>query len=136
MVVLDVPYTKLDDYIREYYKSLPESIAKSNTDPEEVFAKNEQGYDRHYMKILSKADLASGVSKQIGLVCFHYDHTYPGGHRCFIRHLSTVKPEDMEEAVGSVVSYIWDHVQCDSIRIEAYQIKDESGSYKPDPLIK
>lgn len=39
--VLDVAYGSLDNYIREYYSSLPESIAKSNTDPEEVFQRME-----------------------------------------------------------------------------------------------
>jgi hypothetical protein len=50
--------------------------------------------------------------------------------------LSTTDPANLEEAVGTVVQYIWNNIQCDSIRIEAYQIKDDSGAYKPDPLIK
>lgn len=62
--------------------------------------------------------------KVYGLACFNYDHSNLGGHRGYIRHLSTMEPKHMEIALDAVVDYIWRHMPCDNIRVEIYHIKD------------
>ena len=60
-----------------------------------------------------------------------------GGHRCFIRHLSTIDPDHMAQALELVVDFIWKNLPCENIRVEIYHIKDEgTGQIKADPHIK
>ena len=113
-----------------HYKKLADSIAKSNTSSSEVIEKTECGYERHYLQLE-----ANGAIQ--GFACLNYDHTNLGGHRCFIRHLSTINPEHLAQALNDVVLYIKREIPCDHIRVEIYHIKDEvTGQTKVDPLVK
>jgi len=48
-----------------------------------LFDITEDGYDRHYLHIVFEG-------KIYGLACLNYDQTNLGGHRCYIRHYSTI----------------------------------------------
>lgn len=63
-----------------------------------------------------------------GLACLNYDATYLGGHRCYIRHLSTISTAHFKQALEAVVDYIWKEILCDDIRVEIYHIKDDTGA--------
>jgi hypothetical protein len=121
IVPIDVALKNLHDHIIKYYETVPPAVIKSNAAAEEILSKTENGYERHYMSIVSQKD-----GKCLGFASFNYDHTNLGGHRCFIRHLSTVNPEHMAQALELVVEFIWKNLPCENIRAEIYHIKDEA----------
>jgi len=81
----------------------------------------EDGYERHYIKIVSFKD---GEKRGNGLVCFNVDYTAPSMQRVFIRHISTIKAKQMDNALEVVIDYIWKNLPCDNIRFELFHIKD------------
>lgn len=94
----------------------------------------ESGYERHYMKIIA---YHNGVKMGHGLACVNVDHTVPLIHRVFIRHISTIRYNQFDEAFALVVNYIWRKIHCDHIRFELFHVKDEeSGALKADPKFK
>lgn len=99
---------------------LPESIGKSNASASDVLKKTENGYERHYLQLVANDD------KVYGHACLNYDHTNSGGHRCYIRHLSTFDPLHLSKGLDAVVEYIWREMLCDHIRVEIYHIKDQA----------
>lgn len=90
----------------------------------------EDGYERHYLKIVS---FKNEEKRGNGFVCFNVDYTAPLMHRVFIRHISTIKGKQLEQALLVTIEYIWKNVQCDNIRFELFHIKDlKSGALKAD----
>lgn len=108
-------------------------IRDSQYDHQMLYAKMEDGYERHYIKIVSYAD---GRKMGNGFACFNVDYTAPAQQRVFIRHISTIKPKQMDAAFAAVLSFIWRNIQCDNIRFELFHIKDESGVLKADIKFK
>jgi hypothetical protein len=72
----------------------------------------EDGYERHYLKLVSFRD---GVKFGNGFVCFNVDHTAIGNRRVMIHHMSTIKPRQLDNAIATVIDFIWRSVECDSI---------------------
>ena len=103
---LVVKQSDLKKYVEEFYEKLPDSIAKSNASASDVLKKTENGYERHYLQLVAN-------NKVLGLACLNYDQTNLGGHRCYIRHLSTIDPSHLVKALDAVVEYVWREVPCD-----------------------
>jgi hypothetical protein len=72
-----------------YSQRLSASIRDSQHEIDNLCAKMEDGYERHYLKIVS---FREGKKVGNGLVCFNVDYTVPQQQRVIIRHISTVKP--------------------------------------------
>ena len=118
-------------YIKRYYQTLPDTVAKSNNDVDKILAKTEEGYEPHYYK------LVCAKGREQGLACFNYDNTNMGGHRCVITHLSTVDPENMAQALDLLVNHVWREMNCNDIRVSLFHIRDEqTGTMKADPHMK
>jgi len=84
---IDVDFAELLNYVDEYYARIPNAIAKSNNESDIAVNKTEDGYLRHYLHLMVD-DVVHG------LACLNYDHTLLGGHRVYIRHLSTINNAD------------------------------------------
>lgn len=112
-----------------YKNRLVPSMRASNNDSDSLFKDMEEGYDRHYMKIVSFRD---GVKYGNGMVFLNVDHTAPLMQRVIIRHISTIKARELEKAFELVVNYIWRKIQCDNIRFELFHTKDQTGALKAD----
>lgn len=93
----------------------------------------EEGYERHYMKIVS---FRNGEKFGNGMVYLNVDHTFPSQHRVVIHHISTIKARELEKALELVVNFIWRNIQCDHIRFELFHTKDPSGVLGADPHFK
>ena len=74
--------------------------------------------------------------KVYGIATLNYDQTMLGGHRCYIRHLSTIVPDHLGKALDSIVDYIWRNVACDHIRVELNHSVDQTGALKVDNHVK
>lgn len=59
-------------------------------EPEKLFELMENGYERHYMKIIAYHD---GKKMAHGLACVNVDQNYRQGHRAFLRHISVIRTE-------------------------------------------
>lgn len=60
-----------------------------------------------------------------------------GCHRAFIRHLSTINPAMMNDALSQVLKYIWKELPCEHVRAELIHIRDdETGRMAADPVVK
>lgn len=96
-----------------------------------MLLKAKAGYDQHYMHIKNtKGEI-------VGMALFNYDHTNLGGHRAYIRHLSTLQEEIMPSALQLVIDYIWKHIPSDNIRVELFHYTDrEDNKMKCDPFMK
>jgi len=82
----------------------------------------EQGYERHYLKIISGA----GRQKQaFGLACVNVDQTQPAGARAFIRHLSVSEPRLLKQALDLVLDFIWRRIPVKEIRVEVFHFKNK-----------
>ena len=55
-----------------------------------LFKKMEEGYERHYLKIIAYHD---GKKMAHGLACVNVDQSLQSGHRAFIRHVSVIRNE-------------------------------------------
>lgn len=71
-----------------------------------------------------------------GLACFNVDHSVPLIHRVFIRHVSTIKNQQLDWAFEIVINYIWKKIHCDNIRFELFHVKDAAGALKADLQFK
>jgi len=80
---LNIDYKEVSNYIESFYEKLDPVINKSNHESSKVFDLTENGYDRYYVNLISEG-------KVYGLACLNYDPTNLGGHRCYIRHFSTI----------------------------------------------
>ena len=89
----------------------------------------EDGYERHYLH-LALNDIV------YGLACLNYDSSNLGGHRCYIRHLSTISAKHLKQGLQAVIDYIWREIQCDDIRVEIYHFKNQDGAINVDPHVK
>lgn len=76
-------FDNLPNYIESFYERLEETIQKSNHEAVKLFDITENGYDRRYLHIVHNG-------KIYGMVCLNYDQNNLGGHRCYIRHFSTI----------------------------------------------
>ena len=127
---IDIDYTELINYVDEYYARIPNAMAKSNHECDIAVNKTEDGYLRHYFHIVV-GDVVHG------LACLNYDHTLLGGHRVYIRHLSTIMSGELSQALDLVCDFIWQEIPCDNIRVELYHFKDdETGKINVDNDIK
>jgi len=127
---IDVDYAELLNYVDEYYARIPNAMAKSNNESDIVVNKTEDGYLRHYLHLM--------VDEVVhGLACLNYDHTLLGGHRVYIRHLSTIHTADLQEVLDVVCDFVWQEIPCDNIRVELFHFKDEeTGKMNVDNDIK
>lgn len=80
---MTVSSENLQKYLEDYYTKIESVIAKSNNEPGKTLELTNDGYDRHYVQIIAH-------NKIYGLAILNYDQTALGGHRCYIRHFSTV----------------------------------------------
>jgi hypothetical protein len=127
---LIVEYEGLPKYILSFYEKLDSTIAQSNHEATKVFDITEDGYDIFYVH------LVDSDGKVYGLACLNYDPTNLGGHRCYIRHFSTISASHFKTGLQALIEYIWKEILCDDIRVEIYHFKDESGTQKVDPNVK
>lgn len=127
---IDIVHSELLNYTDEYYARIKHAMAKSNHECDMAVNKTEDGYLRHYFHIV--------VGDMIhGLACLNYDHTLLGGHRVYIRHLSTIMSNELPHALDLVCDFIWREIPCDNIRVELYHFKDhETGKINVDNDIK
>ena len=130
LAAIDIVYSEILNYTDEYYARIPNAMAKSNHECDIAVNKTEDGYLRHYFHIV--------VGDVIhGLACLNYDHTLLGGHRVYIRHLSTIMSNELPHALDLVCDYIWQEIPCDNIRVELYHFKDdETGKINVDNDVK
>ena len=99
-----------------------------------LYKKMEDGYERHYLKIVA---FHNGKKMAHGLACVNVDQTLQNGHRAFIRHVSVIRNELFPQALKLVTEFIWKRIYCDHIRVELFHLKDqESGKMAADPAIK
>jgi len=127
---IDVDYAELVNYFDEYYTRIPNAMAKSNNECVIAVNKTEDGYLRHYLHLMVD-DVVHG------LALLNYDHTLLGGHRAYIRHLSTINTGDLPEALDLVCEFAWQEIPCDNIRVELFHFKDEeTGKINVDNEIK
>lgn len=61
-----IKYSQILSFITHVYNQLDDTIAKSNNNPQEVFDKTEQGYDRHYLMLVAN-------EKVYGIAIINYD---------------------------------------------------------------
>lgn len=83
---------ELFGWIDVYYAQLAPEILKSNSDATTVKQKMSEGYLKHWLHFESSG-------KVHGLACLCYDASNLGGHRVYIRHLSTIQPDLMADAL-------------------------------------
>ena len=126
---LGIPLSEIPNFLSEIYALLDEPIAKSNNPPTQVFQKTENDYDRHYVAITFE-------EKIHGIACIGYDQSLLGGHRCYIRHFSTMIADQLEKALSAVVEFVFSNITCDHIRVEINHFKDNSGNLKVDNSVK
>lgn len=124
---------EVPEFFSFYKTRLLPSVRASNNESEQLFADMEEGYERHYMKIVSFRD---GAKYGNGMVFLNVDHTVPLQQRVIIRHISTIKAKELEKAFELVVNFIWRNIQCDNIRFELFHTKDQTGALKADPNFK
>jgi hypothetical protein len=126
---LNTTYAMLLDTIKGFYQKVDPAIAQSNHEPTRVQELMEDGYEQRYMSLVKDG-------KIYGLVCFNYERGFVAGHRCYIRHFSTISMAHYKNGLKSVVDYIWREVLCDDIRAEIIHIQNEDGTKKADADIK
>ena len=111
------------DFCKEYYQKLLPEIRDSFYEPERLFELMEQGYERHYLKIVA---YHQGRKMAHGLACVHIDQNYRQGHRAFLRHVSVIRPELMPQALQLVSDFIWRRIYCEHVRLEQFHVADEN----------
>ena len=127
---IEVKFEGLQTYIQQVYTKISTVMQKSNNDAETVFNLMEEGYDRRYLNLVYQG-------KVYGWAFLHYDQTTLSGHRCYIRHISTIQMRHFELALDAIVKYCWQEMECNDIRMEIYHIKDvETGEQAADPEFK
>lgn len=72
-----------------FYERLDPTIAQSNHDAAKIVQLTEDGYERHYLHLVHNETV-------YGLACLNYDASNLGGHRCYIRHLSTIHAKHLK----------------------------------------
>jgi hypothetical protein len=83
-------------FAEEYYKRLLPEMRDSQYDIDSLIEKMEDGYERHYMKIVA---FHNGQKMGHGLACVNVDQTYREGYRAFIRHVSVIRFQQFDEAM-------------------------------------
>lgn len=98
------------EFASDYYSKLVPELRDSLYDPETLFKLMENGYERHYMKIVA---FHEGKKMAHGLACLNVDPNYMGGHRVFLRHISVIRTELLPQALTLIIDFIWRRLQCD-----------------------
>lgn len=119
--------SEVEEFCEEYMTHLTPAMRGSNHDIKTLLKLMESGYERHYLKIVA---FHNDVKKAHGLACVNVDQTFAGGHRAFIRHVSTIRPEMISQAVGLVQDFVWKRIYCDHIRIEQLHMREDPETEK------
>jgi hypothetical protein len=120
--------TWVKDYLE---KKIEKRVADSFYDCDQLLAKQANGYERHYIKLM-----LAGSKEPQGLAVFNVDHTTQGEFRGYIRHLSTVDVTKLQKAAELVINFIWKTVYCQHIRLELFHKQDSAGKFQADPDVK
>ena len=120
-------------FANDYTNKLTPEMKESFYDNLTLHKKMEEGYERHYMKIIA---FHKGKKMAHGLACVNVDQTCSAGHRAFIRHVSVIRNELFPNALKLVTNFIWRRIHCDHIRVELFHLKDAEGKMAADPVIK
>lgn len=78
------------DFCKDYYDKLVPDVRNSFYEPERLFTLMEDGYERHYLKIVAYHE---GRKMAHGFACVNVDQKFRQGHRAFLRHISVIRPE-------------------------------------------
>ena len=126
--------TEFVNFATDYYAKLVEPMRNSFYDPETLFRKMEDGYERHYLKIVA---YHNGKKLAHGIACVNVDQTAQSMHRAFIRHVSVIRPELFPQALKIVLDFVWRRIHCDQIRLELFHTMNVAlGKPTADPEIK
>jgi hypothetical protein len=121
-------------FANEYYQKLVPQLRDSFYEPETLFNLMEQGYERHYLKIVA---FHEGRKMAHGLACVHIDQNHKSGHRAFLRHISVIRTELLPQALKLTVDFIWRRIQCEHIRLEQYHVANpETEKLAADESLK
>lgn len=94
----------------------------------------EDGYEKHYLKIIAYHD---GKKLAHGVACINIEYNVTNGYHAFIRHLSVIRTELLDQALGLVLDFIWRKIYCDKLRVEVFHVKNTTtGKMAADPVIK
>lgn len=127
---LDLHEKEFPTYMRDYFKKIDQRLVHSYYDVEQLLMKQENGYERHYVKLMHKGAMC-------GIALFNCDQTTPNEFRGYIRHVSTLDFSHIGTAVEQVMEFIWKYMYCTNVRVEIYHMKDEaSGKVQADPDVK
>jgi len=89
----------------------------------------DEGYNKSWVQFTAN-------NKVMGIACLNYDPSLLGGHRVYIRHLSTIVIGHFKTALETLLEYIWTEMPCDHCRVEILHLKDSEGNTKVDPDVK
>jgi len=90
-------------------------VRDSFVGPEKLFTLMEGGYERHYLKIVAYHE---GRKMAHGFACVNVDQNFRQGHRAFLRHISVIRPELLQQALSLIIDFIWRRIHCQHIRLE------------------
>ncbi len=66
----------------------------------------------------------------------HQDHTASNEFRVYVRHLSATSMENYADVIQLCLTYIWENIYCQNIRIELLHLLQENGRFQAEPEIK
>lgn len=98
-------------------------------DTSTAFSQMQNGYEAHYLKFEKAGSTA-------GLLLVNMDHSCQTEFRAYIRHISVMDATDFDDALKMAVNFIWHEMYAETIRIDLYHFKDESGALKANQDIK
>ena len=109
------------DFATDYFGKLLPEMRDSFHNPEQLFKIMEDGYERHYLKIVA---FHEGRKMAHGLACVNVDQNFRQGHRAFLRHISVIRAELLPQALKLIVNFIWKRIHCQHIRLEQIHVID------------